>query len=68
MSPLIYSLNPLNPKLVLIIFKNPFLIQKTRTITITKLSLLMLFNEIIAVYSENYIRTINAIYRQTQHY
>jgi hypothetical protein len=46
--------NPLKPKLVYIIFKNSVRTSKrTPHFTITKINWLMLFKEIIVVYSEN---------------
>jgi hypothetical protein len=53
---------PLKPKLVLILFKNSVRTsKKTQPITITKISWLMLFKEIIAVYSEKHMKPINKI-------
>jgi hypothetical protein len=54
------SLNPLKTKLVSIIFKNLVRTSKrTPHFTITKINWLMLFKEIIAVYSENHKKPIN---------
>jgi hypothetical protein len=48
------TINPLKPKLVQIIFKNSVrTAKKTPHFTITKINWLMLFKEIIAVYTEN---------------
>jgi hypothetical protein len=48
-------LNPLKPKLVLMLFKNSVRTSKrTPHFTITKINWLTLFKEIIAVYSENH--------------
>jgi hypothetical protein len=52
--PSYFFLNPLKPKLLLIL-KHPVLTsKKTQPITITKINWLTLFKEIIAVYSENH--------------
>jgi hypothetical protein len=52
--------NPLKPKLILIIFNNSVrTAKKTQCITITKINLLMMFKEIIVVYSENHMKPIN---------
>jgi hypothetical protein len=48
-------LNPLKPNLFFILFKNSALSSKrTPRFTITKINWLMLFKEIIAVYTENH--------------
>jgi hypothetical protein len=53
-------LNPLKPKIVKIIFKNSVCTsKKTQHFTITKINWLMLFEEIMPVYSENHTRPIN---------
>jgi hypothetical protein len=53
--------NPLKTKLVCILLKNSVPTSKrTPNFTITKINWLMLFKEIIAVYSENHIKPINA--------
>jgi hypothetical protein len=53
------SINPLKPKLVYILFKNPVRTSKrTPHLTITKINWLTLFKEIIAVYSENQVKFI----------
>jgi hypothetical protein len=50
-------INPMKPKLVLIIFNNSVrTAKKTQLFTITKISWLMLFKKIIAVYSENHTK------------
>jgi hypothetical protein len=52
-----FSVNPLKPKLGYIIFKNPVrTAKKTQLSTITKISWLMPFKEIIAVYGENHTK------------
>jgi hypothetical protein len=52
--------NPLKPKLIWIIFKNPICTaKKTQHFTISKINLLMLFKEIIAIYTENNTKHIN---------
>jgi hypothetical protein len=57
------SLNPLKQELVFIIFKNSVrTAKKTPHVTITKISGLALFKEIIAVNSENHIKPINTFY------
>jgi hypothetical protein len=49
------------PKLFEMVFKNSFLAaKKTQHFTITKISWSVLFNEMIAVYSENYTKPVNA--------
>jgi hypothetical protein len=54
------GLNPLKMKLVYIFFKNSVCTSKrTPNFTITKINRLMLFKEIIAVYSENHTKPIN---------
>jgi hypothetical protein len=52
---------PLNPKPVEITFKNSVRTSKRRTphLTITKINWLIVFKEIIAVYSENHTRPKN---------
>jgi hypothetical protein len=53
-------------KSIEIIFKNSFpTAKKTKHFTITKTSSLVLFKEIIAVYSENYTNPINTPYGQS---
>jgi hypothetical protein len=53
-------INPLKTKLVYILFKNLDRTSKrTPNFTITKINWLMLFEEIIAVYSENHAKPIN---------
>jgi hypothetical protein len=50
-------INPLKPKLVCILFKNSVRTSKrTPHLTITNINWLMLFKEIIAVYSENHAK------------
>jgi hypothetical protein len=52
--------NPLKPKLVQIIFKDSVRTSKrTQQFTITRISFLTLFKEIIAVYIEAHARPIN---------
>jgi hypothetical protein len=58
--------NPLKPKLIQIIYKDSVrTTKKTQFFTITKISWLMLFREIIAVYSENHTKmhSMNKIQR-----
>jgi hypothetical protein len=56
------TVNPLNPKLAEIIFKNSVrTAKKTQHFSITKVSWLILFREIIAVYSENNAKPINTL-------
>jgi hypothetical protein len=63
---LIIILNPFKTKLVQIIFKNSAHTSKrTPHFTITKINLLTLFKEIIAVYTENHTRPINTKWRVT---
>jgi hypothetical protein len=53
-------INSLNPKLDEIIYKNSGLTPKrTPNFAITKINRLMLFKEIIAIYSEEHIKLIN---------
>jgi hypothetical protein len=53
-------LNPLKPKPVCIIFKNPVRIaKKTPHFTITKINWFSLFKERVAVYSENLTKPVN---------
>jgi hypothetical protein len=60
------AFKPLNPKLIWIIFKNSVrTAKKTQHFTITKINWLTLFKEIIAVYSENHTKHINAKCRVT---
>jgi hypothetical protein len=55
-------INPLKPKLVYIIFNNSVrTIKKTQPITIMRISRLMLFKEVIAVYGENHMKPINTL-------
>jgi hypothetical protein len=54
--------NPLKPTLALILFKYSVrTAKKTQHFTITKINWLMVFKEIIAVYSENHTKPINTI-------
>jgi hypothetical protein len=56
------TINPLKLKLIFTVFKHSvFTSKKTKPITITKISWLMLFKEIIAVYSENHMEPINTL-------
>jgi hypothetical protein len=48
-----YCFNLLKLKLIQIMFKNSLSTKKTQRVSITTLSWLMLFKEIIAVYSES---------------
>jgi hypothetical protein len=58
--------NPLKTKLVYILFKNSVRTSKrTPNFTITKINWLMLFREIIAVYSDNHAIPINTKYSIT---
>jgi hypothetical protein len=60
----INTINPLQPNLVYIIFKNSVrTAKKTQHFTITKINWLTLFKEIIAVYGENHTKHINTKYR-----
>jgi hypothetical protein len=53
-------IDPLKPKLVKIIFKNSVrTAKKTQHFTITKIDWLMLFKEIIPVYTDNHTKPIN---------
>jgi hypothetical protein len=57
------ELNPLKPNLVFIIFKNSVRTSKrTPHFTITKINWLMLFKEIMHVYSKNHTKPINRKY------
>jgi hypothetical protein len=57
--------DPLKPKLVQIIFKHSVRTAKeTHHVTITKISCLMTFKEIIVVYSEKNTKPINTIFVQ----
>jgi hypothetical protein len=61
----VFHLKPLKTKFILIIFKYSVrTAKKTQPITITKISWLMLFKEIIAVYSENHVKPINTLCEQ----
>jgi hypothetical protein len=56
--------NPLKLKLIQIVFKNSVhTTKKTQHFTITKINLLMLFKEMIPVYSENHMKPINTEWR-----
>jgi hypothetical protein len=58
----ISAVNPLKPKLIWIIFKNPVrTAKKTQLFTITKINWLTLFKEIISVYSVNHTKLINTL-------
>jgi hypothetical protein len=58
--------NYLKPKLIQIIFKNSVrTAEKTQHFTITKINLLTLFKEIIAVYSEYHTKHINTKFGAT---
>jgi hypothetical protein len=53
-------INPLKMKVVYILFKNSVRTsERTPHITVTKINWLMLFKEIIAVYSEKHTKPIN---------
>jgi hypothetical protein len=57
------SVNPLKTKLVYMIFKNSVrTAKKTLHVTITKINWLILFKEIIDVYSENPTKHVNTRY------
>jgi hypothetical protein len=57
-------ITPLKPKLVKTIFKNSVrTTKKTQLFTITSISWLKLFKEIIAVYNENHTKSINTKWR-----
>jgi hypothetical protein len=59
--------NPLKLKLVLIIFKHSFhASKKTQPISITRINWLMMFKEIITVYSENHMKPINILCGQNE--
>jgi hypothetical protein len=52
--------NPLKPKLVFIICNNSVrTAKKTQLFTITKINWLMLFKEVIPVYTENHMKHVN---------
>jgi hypothetical protein len=60
--------NPLKTKLVYILFKNLVRTSKrTPNFTITTISCLMLFKEMIAVYSKNHAKPINTKYSITDY-
>jgi hypothetical protein len=62
------DINPLRSKLVYIIFKNSGRISKrTPHFTITKIKWLMLFKQVIAVYSEKDKKPINTKCRVTDY-
>jgi hypothetical protein len=62
----IVCINPLNLKLIQMIFKNSARTAKKRQLfTITKINWLTLFKEIIAVYTENYTKHIDTKCRVT---
>jgi hypothetical protein len=53
-------INPLKTKLVCVLFKNSICTSKrTPNFIITKINWLMLFKEIMAVYSENHAKPVN---------
>jgi hypothetical protein len=57
-----WNINALKPKLIKKKFKNSVrTAKKTQHFTITKINWLTLFKEIIAVYSENHIKPMNAL-------
>jgi hypothetical protein len=57
------SMNPLKPKHVQIIFKNSARTsRRTQHFTIRKINWLMILKKIIAVYSENHTKRIDAKY------
>jgi hypothetical protein len=57
---MILAINPLKAKLIYILFKNSVHTSKrTPNFTFTKINWLMLFKEIITVYSENHAKPIN---------
>jgi hypothetical protein len=58
----IILIKPLKPKHVEIIFNNSVrTAKKTQHFAITKINWLMLFKEIIAIYSDNHMEPINTI-------
>jgi hypothetical protein len=55
--------NPLEAELVQIIFKNSVRTSKiTLHLNITKINWLMLFQEMITIYSENHLKLVNTRY------
>jgi hypothetical protein len=54
--------NPLKPKTVWIFNNSVRTSKRTPHVTITKINWLMLFKEIIVVYSDNYTELINTKY------
>jgi hypothetical protein len=61
-----YTINPLKPKLIQIIFKNSVRTSKrTQSVTITNTNLLKLFKEIIAAYVEKNTEPISTKRRVT---
>jgi hypothetical protein len=60
------SFNPLKPKLVQMLFKNSVhTSERTPHFTITKISWIMLFREIITIYNYKHIKATNIKYRVT---
>jgi hypothetical protein len=60
------DINPLKPKLILNSIKNSVpASEKTQCVSITKISWMMLFKEIIIVYSKNHMELINALCEQS---
>jgi hypothetical protein len=57
--------NPVKPKFVWMLFKNSVrTAKKTPHFTVTKISWLTLFKEIIAPYSKNHTKSVNALHGQ----
>jgi hypothetical protein len=62
-----FFINPLKLKLILIVFKHSVrTAKKTQPITITRINWLMLFEEIIVVYSENHMKPIHTLCGQNE--
>jgi hypothetical protein len=62
-----FLINPLKLKHTQIIFKNSVhTAKKTQHVSITKINWLMLFKEIIPVYSENHTNPINSLCGQNE--
>jgi hypothetical protein len=57
----------LKPELVFLIFRNSIrTAKKTQPITITKINQLMLFKEILAVYTRNHMKPTNTLCGQNE--
>jgi hypothetical protein len=64
-----HEINPLNPSLVKVIFKDSVpTAKKTQPVTITKINQLMLFKEIIDVYTENHTKQTNTLCGQNSEF